>query len=372
MDIRQNLRAVLHYETFDHMPVLCFGYWKETLEKWVAEGHLPAEALGALADGSEADNLVQKKLGFDYNYQTMCYLGAGIQPVFTREVVETKPDGSRIVRNEFGALIVEKDGAGSIPMEVGHTLVDRASWEKEFLPRLQWSDARADEVLINSLKAGDANRHTPLGLHAGSLLGTIRDWLGVEELCYLYMDDYDLYKEIIDTVGDLSYRAVKRALSLYTGFDYLHFWEDICFKNGPLVTPSVFEELVGPHYRRITELAAEHGLDIISVDCDGLIDRLIPIWLENGVNTMFPIEYGTWEASIAPWREQYGQQLRGVGGMNKNVFALDYAAVDREIERLKPLMALGGYIPCPDHRIPPDAKFENVQYYCDKMQNLRL
>ena len=35
-------------------------------------------------------------------------------------------------------------------------------------------------------------------------------------------------------------------------------------------------------------------------------------------------------------------------------------------------MALGGYIPCPDHRIPPDAKFENVQYYCDKMQNLRL
>lgn len=58
--------------------------------------------------------------------------------------------------------------------------------------------------------------------------------------------------------------------------------------------------------------------------------------------------------------------------MNKNVFALDYAAVDREIERLKPLMALGGYIPLPDHRIPPDAKFENVQYYCDKMQNLKL
>lgn len=161
-----------------------------------------------------------------------CAISApGIQPVFTREVVETKPDGSRIVRNESGALIVEKDGAGSIPMEVGHTLVDRASWEKEFLPRLQWSDSRADEALINSLKAGDTQRQTPLGLHAGSLLGTIRDWLGVEELCYLYMDDYDLYKEIIDTVGELSYRAVKRALSLYTGFDYLHFWEDICFKT---------------------------------------------------------------------------------------------------------------------------------------------
>ena len=54
------------------------------------------------------------------------------------------------------------------------------------------------------------------------------------------------------------------------------------------------------------------------------------------------------------------------------VFARDYKAVDAEIERLRPLIELGGYIPCPDHRIAPDAKFENVQYYCDRMQNLKL
>ncbi len=101
-----------------------------------------------------------------------------------------------------------------------------------------------------------------------------------------------------------------------------------------------------------------------------MIDSLIPTWIENGVNTMFPIEVGTWEANIKPWRERYGEELRGVGGMNKTVFAQDYAAVDREVERLKELIALGRYIPCPDHRIAPDAKFENVQYYCDKMQNL--
>ena len=87
---------------------------------------------------------------------------------------------------------------------------------------------------------------------------------------------------------------------------------------------------------------------------------------------MFPIEVGTWNASIAPWRERYVSTVRWVGGMDKRVFAADYAAVDREIERLKPLMAMGGYIPCPDHRIPPDAKYENVQYYCDRMQSLRL
>ena len=54
--------------------------------------------------------------------------------------------------------------------------------------------------------------------------------------------------------------------------------------------------------------------------------------------------------------------------MDKRVFALDYAAIDREIERLKPLVALGGYIPCPDHRLPPETKWENVQYYCERFR----
>ena len=99
-----------------------------------------------------------------------------------------------------------------------------------------------------------------------------------------------------------------------------------------------------------------------------MIDALVPIWIENGVNTMFPIEVGVWNASIRPWREQYGRGLRGVGGMNKNAFARDYAAVDAEVGRLRPLVELGGYIPCPDHRIAPDARWENVQYYCERMR----
>lgn len=58
--------------------------------------------------------------------------------------------------------------------------------------------------------------------------------------------------------------------------------------------------------------------------------------------------------------------------MNKTVFERDRRAVDEEIERLRPLIELGGYIPCPDHRIAPDAKFDNVQYHCDRLQNLKL
>lgn len=374
MNYRENVNAILHYQPFEKMPIVSFGYWGETVQKWADEGHITREEADGYCrygDNSEADRAIMKRLGFDFNWNS-CYGGnVGLYPAFDRKILEQKADGGQVIRDEQGLIVLVKPGVVSIPAEIGTTLTDRDVWEKEYLPRLQWEAERIDTSLFESLK-DDSQRQLPVGLHCGSLMGYMRNLLGVEELSYLYVDDPELYEEIANTLAGLCYQSVKAILETGAKFDYAHFWEDICYKNGPLVSPDGFRQIIGPHYRKITNLLKEHGVDIVSVDCDGWIDTLLPIWLENGVNTMFPIEVGTWNASIAPWREKYGKDLRGVGGMNKTVFARDYQAVDQEVERLRPLMELGGYIPCPDHRIAPDAKFENVQYYCEKMKSLTL
>jgi uroporphyrinogen decarboxylase len=56
--------------------------------------------------------------------------------------------------------------------------------------------------------------------------------------------------------------------------------------------------------------------------------------------------------------------------MNKNTLGRDRVAIDAEIERLKPLVELGGYLPCPDHRIPPEATWDNTRYYCERMRKV--
>lgn len=370
MTNRERVRAILHYEDYDRMPVVSFGYWGQTLEKWADEGHITrehAEQYAKYGDNSEADREVMRLLGFDFNWNSCFGFAADLFPQFEAEVLEETEDGQRIMRDPNGLIVKIKPGIISIPSEIGTSLTGREAWEKLYLPRLKYTRDRIDFKALEALK-DDSDRDIPVGLFCGSYIGKVRDLLGVEHLSYLYADDEELYTEIIDTIAGISYQAVKDILATGAKFDYAHFWEDICFKNGPLVSPSVLREKVGPHYRRTTELLALHGVDIVSLDCDGCIDALVPIWLENGVNTMFPIEVGTWRASIAPWRSAYGYALRGVGGMDKRVFALDYAAVDAEIERLAALVELGGYIPCPDHRIPPDAKWENVQYYCDRFR----
>jgi uroporphyrinogen decarboxylase len=79
---------------------------------------------------------------------------------------------------------------------------------------------------------------------------------------------------------------------------------------------------------------------------------------------MFPIE----AAHTDPWRlrEEYGKDVLLLGGVNKMALIAGKDAIDRELERLRPLVERGGYLPCVDHRVPPDVTYENYLYYLEK------
>jgi uroporphyrinogen decarboxylase len=382
MNNRTRTLAILNYETYDHIPLVHFGYWAETLVKWTSEGHISPEMATEYADGNAIDVELNKLLGWDYCWSCTFSWNTSLDPVLERRILEERPDGSRLIMDENGVSVIEKPGIVSIPTEVDHLLKGRPEWESIYKPSLKFELGRIqrgwakvdgerrqfDQGGREMLLRQDGSH--PYGLYCGGLIGVIRDWLGVVNMSYLLLDDEPLFDEITETVSELIYQAVKATLETGIHFDFAHFWEDICYNAGPLVNPRMFAAKFGPKYKRITGLLKSHGVEFVSLDCDGKIDALLPIWLENGINIMFPIEVGTWQASIQPWREKYGKELRGIGGVNKHIFGRDYAAIDAEIERLRPLVALGGYIPCPDHRLPIDARWENVQYYCERMRKI--
>jgi hypothetical protein len=56
-----------------------------------------------------------------------------------------------------------------------------------------------------------------------------------------------------------------------------------------------------------------------------------------------------------------------VGGMNKIVVRAGLRSIDQEIERLRRLTdAVASSLPGPPH--PPTARWENVQYYWDRLR----
>jgi uroporphyrinogen decarboxylase len=356
------------------MPAVHFGYWDELLDEWACQGYISKEiAHGAIIDGSPAQRELDKIIGWDCNWYNTLSANIGLFPGFEQKVLDILPDGSHRVVTSKGVIERIKPGIVSIPSEDDYLLKDREAFETLFRPKMQFS---ADRVNADEIKRVFSEKYaegTPVGLHLGSIMGEIRDITTVMGMSYLmYDEDEELFADIVDTYAEMQYKCAEAVLELGLPFDFAHYWEDICFKNGPLLSPELFDELCAKHYKKRNELCHKHGIDIISLDCDGVTEALIPTWIENDVNVLFPIEIGVWGDQFEAARKKYGERLLGVGGMDKTTLRKDKAAVDAEIERLKRLSAMGGFIPCPDHRIMPGSKFELVQYYAEEIKKITV
>ncbi len=369
---RERAMNILHYKDADRLPAVHFGYWGELLTEWAEQGKIPAHLADGNYDGSAKDRELDKRIGWDFNWSCTAGAHMGLKPSFEHKEIEVLPDGSRRVQNGDGLIERIKPGATSIPSEDDYLLKDRESFETLYRPKMQFSPDRVNTEYFSSFnETRDQSR--PIGLNLGSILGSIRNMTSVVGMSYLmYDEDEDLFADIIDTFAEMQYKCVEAVLQTGAKFDFAHYWEDICFKNGPLLSPEIFDELCAKHYKKRNDLCRQYGIDVISLDCDGVTEKLLPTWFNNGVNTMFPIEIGVWGDQFEPARQKYGKGMLGVGGMDKTALRKDKAAVDKEIERMKRLASMGGFIPCPDHRLMPGTKFELVQYYADEIKKIRI
>ncbi|WP_300714001.1 uroporphyrinogen decarboxylase family protein [uncultured Acetatifactor sp.] len=370
MTNRERALNILHYKPVDRFPAVHFGYWSELLQEWAEQGKISKDLAGSVGDGNDADRELDRIIGWDFNWQRMVGPANGLYPGFEVKVLEVLPDGTKRVQNGNGLIERVKPGITSIPSEDDYLLKDREAFETLYKPRMQYAPERIDLEYFrhfNETRPDDV----PVGLHLGSVAGQIRDMVSVVGMSYLmYDEDEELFADIVDTYAEMQYQCAKAVLETGAKFDFAHYWEDICFKNGPLLDPGLFDEICAKHYKKRNDLCRQYGIDIISLDCDGVTEKLLPTWFENGVNTMFPIEVGVWGDQFEAARNRFGKGMLGVGGMDKIAFRKDKAAVDQEIQRMKRLASLGGFIPCPDHRLMPGSKFELVQYYAEEIKEL--
>jgi len=151
--------------------------------------------------------------------------------------------------------------------------------------------------------------------------------------------------------------------------DYVSIWEDMCYKNGPLISPKLFEEFMLPCYKKVTSLIRSKGVDLIMVDTDGNHEPITELFMEGGVNCMYPLEY-ICELDAVKLREKYGRKLRLVGNIDKMALVAGPKAIDKELERVMLLIEEGGYIVSVDHCVPADVPFQHYVYYIKKLKKI--
>lgn len=381
MNERQRFHATMHYQNRDRIPMFDFNYWVETVPAWHKQGLPEAfarenceEAFGL--DGFEKYRITSIRLGnMETNLLTSGLVGqgynVGLCPPFESKILEDRGN-LEVVQQADGVRVLRGKTFSGIPQHEGHLLTDRESWRKHYKPRLNPDSAERFpddwQSRVESWKRPE--RDYPLFLVGGSLYGWVRNWMGLENLSYVVYDDSAWFQEMIETITDCITGVLEKVLSTGVSFQACSMWEDMCFNAGPLISPTHFQKFLVPNYRRITELLRKHGVDIVYLDSDGDISKLIPLWLKAGVNCMMPLEVGVWEADPLVYRKTYGRDLRIFGGFDKRILTSDFSQIEAEILRLAPLVEEGGYIPFCDHQVPPNVPLKNYIYYLQQARRV--
>lgn len=356
MSDRDRFNSQMHHRPVDRCFNMEFGYWNDNFRLW----RLFRE--NGITSNTAADRF------FNFDRIENITGPTWLNPPFPARVIAERGD-RRVIMNADGLTAeIPRDDHSTIPHFVRSSITGPDDWRRVKSERLRRDDPQRRVDVAALARAHPPGRDYPLGVHCGSLIGKIRDMLTFEGLAYAIHDHPDMVEEMVETVCRLVEDFLDQVLPRID-FDFAAGWEDICFKNGPLVSPDFFRAVITPRYRRIAAKLHAAGIDLWYTDCDGDVRHLLPHFLAGGINCLFPFEVNG-SGPPGPLLKRYGPELRIMGGVDKTRLAAGRPAIDACLETLRPLVARGGYIPFCDHRCPPDVPENDYLYYLDRKEKL--
>lgn len=348
---RERFNRQMNYLPVDRCFNMEFGYWDENFTEW-----------SLFKDNNIHNN---EEADVFFNFDRMATIGGSVwmDPPFNNDVIEVR-ENTKVLINDDGLLAeVPIDGHDTIPHYIRASIVTPDDWKKVKAERFNVMDA-CRKIDVEKLKRDHpADRDYPLGIWTGSMIGKIRDMLTFEGLAYAIYDYPEMVEDMVETSCQLVENALDQLLPHFQ-FDFASGWEDIAYKSGPIVSPRWFRRVITPRYRRIADRLEAHGVKIWWIDCDGDVRPILKHMMDGGVNCLFPYEVNSC-THPADLLNEYGKDLRIMGGFDKIEMGKGRDAIRRYMDTLVPLVERGGYIPFCDHRCPPNVDPEDYLYYLD-------
>jgi len=366
MTNRERFVCLFQGKTVDRAPFIdAMGVcnYRSCIDRWKTEG----------LDINATQRGVQKIIGFDYVRGYFLHAKLLFYPEF--ETIFIKRDGDKTyTRNRWGGIEIQQDGSELMPITIEGPVKDRYTWES------------VKERLIGNIQARlpanfgemcEEAKLSNLPVYTGDLpagfFGALREITGLENLMYMLYDDPDLIAEMIETLCVL-WVEVYSEIQKHIELDYVFIWEDMCSKSGPLISPALFREFLLPGYKRLTQALRKNAGDsngnmpLFMVDSDGDERPLVPLWIEGGVDIVFP-----WETQfgldIVKVRQDY-PKMGMMGGLNKHILEFSRGDMDKELEKVPYMLENGYYIPCLDHGVTNAVSWDNYRYFYERLKEL--
>lgn len=311
----ERFRAVMNFQEFDRLPRVEWAtYWTITLDRWQSEG---------LATRNRYE--IFSQFGLDPYYQH--WFGA-------RPLSFFKP---------------EKHGQPLI-----HTADDYREIRKQMFP--------PPEAAQEKLQAWNLMQKAGEIVMWGTLDGFFwlpRGLLGIENHLYAFYDKPELMHMINQDVVDYAISVLKYLAGVCPP-TFVTIAEDMSYNHGAMISKELFDQFIAPYYRQIVPILDEMGTTII-IDSDGQVEDLMRWFAEVGVEGILPLER---QAGCDAQRlRQVLPRTRIIGHFDKLVIKFGRDAIEKEFQRLLPVMKAGGFIPSVDHQTPPEVSMDQYRIY---------
>lgn len=320
MTNRERFTRTLEFQPVDRLPVIEWApWWDQTIKRWQTEG-LPAELTAVVA--------IQDWFGLDR--------------FRIRKISAMRP--------EYGQL------------EKADRLITGLEGYRRLKPFLYPETGPATAWLA---EAAEAQRQNDIitGLILEGPFWYPRLLFGIEAHLYAFYDHPEAMRQMIEDLADYHLRILEATRKLIRP-ELVLFNEDMSYNHGPMLSRKTFDEFISPYYRRIAARLQEFGWPAV-IDSDGQIGPLLDWFAPAGVDAFLPLERQA-GVDIVDLRRRHPRH-RFIGAFDKMVLNRGEAAVEAEFERLRPVLAGGGYVPGVDHQTPPGVSLDQYRAYLGRL-----
>lgn len=335
-----------------------FGYY--CLERWYEQG-------------LSRDASLSEEFGYDppggHRLGELGWCEAAFSPAFEDKVLEDRGE-HELVQDHAGRGVLFFKGrrSGFMPEYVTHPVTDWRTWEENVKWRLDPSTpsryASLDERMARARDAAGQGMMMTQCVVGGYMY--LRSLMGPADLLYRFCEAPDLIHDCMRTWFELADAVIARHQEQVT-LDEFFIGEDICFNHGSLISPDMMHEFILPYYQQLITNIKARQIDrsrhlYFQVDTDGFCDPVIDVYRELGMDVMSPFEVASGCDVVRTGREY--PDLAILGGFDKRILAESTDAIDREVDRIFPVMqARGGYVATCDHGVPEEVSLENYRHY---------
>lgn len=364
----ERFNACMEYQPADRRPNHEIAAWKQTMARWREEA---PEEVAKLNFTWMRD---EPYLGLDR--REYVHVDYGYKPLFEEKVIEDLGD-YEIIQNRKGIIskALKAGAIGTQRMSMNHYLSwpikGPEDWPAVKARLVAAMPSRYPKDLDDKIAAW-STRTFPVCLgancSANGFYWRAREFMGTENLSYAWYDYPNMMHEIMEFFADFIIEVSRPVLAKFKP-DYFTFNEDMSMKNGPLLSPDTYRTFIFPHMRRLVDFFRGQGVRYIAMDTDGDPTKLVPLLMEAGVDTLWPIERAS-NVSPQGFRKQFGRGLRLWGGVDKRVLTQGPQKIRQHLLEMAPLIEEGGFIPTVDHAVPPDVSWDSFRYYMDAKRYL--